>query len=94
MPEFCQYLNCHNLASSTFGGFCNEYHLKRSIEIAPLLKIIEEQPGISSLGEARKFLIASQTSHTLPKDSEVKVLPSKESSSVSHNTKPSTLPTS
>ncbi len=31
MPaEFCDYKNCHNLASSTFGGYCNQYHLDRA----------------------------------------------------------------
>jgi hypothetical protein len=31
MPaEFCDYKNCQNLASSTFGGYCNQYHLDRA----------------------------------------------------------------
>ena len=32
MPSFCEYRNCQNLASSTYGGYCNEYHLNRAIE--------------------------------------------------------------
>jgi hypothetical protein len=56
MPSFCEYLNCHNLASSSFGGYCNEYHMKRAEEIKPLQKIMEERPEIKSLAQARKYL--------------------------------------
>ncbi len=55
MPSFCAYLNCHNLASSTYLGYCNEYHMKRAKEIEPLLKLMEQHPEIGSLAEARKF---------------------------------------
>ena len=62
MPSFCNYLNCHNLASSTYQGYCNEYHMKRAKEIEPLMKIIEEVPGVRSLGEARKYQASLLTS--------------------------------
>ncbi len=26
MPKFCEYRMCHNLGSSTFGGYCNREH--------------------------------------------------------------------
>lgn len=61
MPSFCNYLNCHNLASHTYLGYCNEYHMKRAKEIEPLLKIIEEVPGIGSIAEARRYLTSTQS---------------------------------
>jgi hypothetical protein len=30
MPSFCDYRNCHNLASSTWFGYCNENHYTRA----------------------------------------------------------------
>lgn len=59
MPSFCNYMNCHNLASTTYQGYCNEYHMKRAKEIEPLLKIIQEVPDVKTLGEARKYLIST-----------------------------------
>jgi hypothetical protein len=35
MPSFCEYRNCHNLASSTFMGYCNEYHMNRAMATDP-----------------------------------------------------------
>lgn len=32
MPSFCLYGMCHNLGSSTYQGYCNEYHMKRAWE--------------------------------------------------------------
>jgi hypothetical protein len=29
MPELCKYRNCHNLASSTYSGYCNQMHYER-----------------------------------------------------------------
>lgn len=29
MPSTCAYRMCHNLASSSWGGYCNEEHYKR-----------------------------------------------------------------
>ena len=60
MPSFCTYLNCHNLGSSSYLGYCNEYHMKRAKEIEPLMKIMEENKEIKSLAEARKFLTSVQ----------------------------------
>jgi uncharacterized protein (DUF1499 family) len=59
MPSFCNYMNCHNLASSTYHGYCDEYHMKRAKEIEPLMRVIEEVPGVKSIGEARKYLIST-----------------------------------
>ncbi len=33
MPSFCEYRNCHNLGSSSFGGYCNAYHMERGFEL-------------------------------------------------------------
>ena len=30
MPSLCNYGMCHNLGSSTYLGYCNEYHMKRA----------------------------------------------------------------
>lgn len=35
MPSFCEYRNCHNLASSTFLGYCNEQHMNRGLKDDP-----------------------------------------------------------
>lgn len=62
MPQLCEYLNCHNLGSSTYQGYCNQNHLERSKELEPLFKIIKENKEISTLGQARLFLTSSQKS--------------------------------
>ena len=62
MPSFCAYLNCHNLASSSYQGYCNEYHMKRAEEIKPLQKLMEDNPEIKSLAEARAVLLKQGTS--------------------------------
>jgi hypothetical protein len=54
MSELCRSLNCHNLGSSNYQGYCNEDHQKRGPETDFLLKIISSHPGISTLKEARK----------------------------------------
>ena len=54
MPELCRYLNCHNLGSSNYQGYCNEDHKKRGPETDFLLKIVSSHPGISTLKEARE----------------------------------------
>ena len=41
MPSFCAYKNCHNLASFTWNGYCNEYHFIRG-EIEELKERIEQ----------------------------------------------------
>jgi hypothetical protein len=35
MPSFCEYRNCHNLASSTYLGYCNQEHMDRGIKEDP-----------------------------------------------------------
>jgi hypothetical protein len=32
MGKLCEYKMCHNLASSTWGGYCNEDHYKRGLK--------------------------------------------------------------
>jgi hypothetical protein len=56
MPEFCKYGNCHNLGSSTYQGYCNEYHFKKGPEREILMEILRTNPGISTIKEAREFL--------------------------------------
>ena len=69
MPEFCQYLNCHNLASTTYGGYCNENHMKRGPEIDFLFRIVQTHKGISTLKEARahKEDVTTSSFHCFPK---------------------------
>jgi hypothetical protein len=62
MPEFCKYLNCHNLASSTYDGYCNENHKKRGPETEFLFRIVETHKDISTLKEARAHK-ATSSSH-------------------------------
>ncbi len=31
MPSLCNYKMCHNLASSSYQGYCNEVHYKRAL---------------------------------------------------------------
>ena len=35
MPSFCEYRNCHNLASSTYFGYCTQQHLDRGMKDEP-----------------------------------------------------------
>ncbi len=60
MPQFCEYRNCHNLGSSTYLGYCNENHFKRGLEDSKLFEVLEKNPKLSTLGDARKYL-SSQT---------------------------------
>jgi hypothetical protein len=62
MPGFCQYLNCHNLASSSYQGYCNQSHFERANEVEVLFKIMEQHKHIKTLGEARKFLNSTRSS--------------------------------
>jgi hypothetical protein len=59
MPELCNYLNCHNLASSNYQGYCNEEHMKRGPETEFLLMIIYSHKEISTLKEARIHKLTS-----------------------------------
>lgn len=56
MPEFCKYANCHNLASWTYQGYCNEEHRKRGPERELLMTIVHKVDGIGTIKEARQFL--------------------------------------
>ena len=47
MPSFCEYRNCHNLASSTWMGYCNEYHFQRA-------QLQEAKERVKQLEEAMK----------------------------------------
>ena len=31
MPHLCEYKMCHNLASSTWSGYCNQNHYERAM---------------------------------------------------------------
>jgi hypothetical protein len=64
MPSFCDYRNCQNLASSSFGGFCSLYHFKRGQilvkrqQIAKLeteIKQLEEQIRTDELQDRKRF---------------------------------------
>lgn len=71
MPEFCQYLNCHNLGSFSYGGYCNEDHQRRGPESKFLFRIVETHKDISTIGQARKhWFLESKTSE---KRSEINV---------------------
>ena len=45
MPSFCNYRNCHNLASSTWSGYCNQNHYDRAmlLEAKEEVQRLEEQ---------------------------------------------------
>jgi hypothetical protein len=58
MPEFCNYRNCHNLASSSFQGYCNQQHFEKGFEDDILYKILEKNPHILTLRDARLYLAA------------------------------------
>ena len=59
MPQFCQYRNCHNLGSSTYMGYCNEYHFKRGLEDETLFRALEKNPQLSTLRDARLYVAAA-----------------------------------
>lgn len=58
MPELCLYGMCQSLGSSTYLGYCNQEHMKRSVEREKLLKVLETNPQLSTIRDARKFLEA------------------------------------
>ncbi len=61
MPEFCQYLNCQNLGSILYNGYCNENHMKRGPETEILMKVVQSHHGISTLKEARNHKLTSSS---------------------------------
>ena len=60
MPSFCEYRNCQNLGSSTYMGYCNEQHFKKGLEDDILFKVLEKNPQLSTIRDARLF-VTSQT---------------------------------
>ncbi len=93
MPSFCEYGMCHNLGSSTYLGYCNEYHMNRAFEKEKLMKILEANPHLSTLKEARNFLTAT-SAQIQSKDSALQLPPAKGPSSEPQNRLPSQPPTS
>jgi hypothetical protein len=41
MPSLCAYKMCHNLASSTWSGYCNEDHYNRAMLLEAKQHIVE-----------------------------------------------------
>jgi len=56
MPEFCNYRNCQNLASSSFQGYCNKEHFEKGLEDDVLYKTLEKNPHLSTIRDARLYL--------------------------------------
>ena len=56
MSSLCKFLNCHNLGSSNYQGYCNQHHMDKAKEYELLYKIMESKKEISTLAEARKYL--------------------------------------
>ena len=54
MPEFCQFLNCHNLGSILYDGYCNQEHMRKGPEVNMLMKIVETHKDISTIKQARE----------------------------------------
>ena len=63
MSEFCKYLNCHNLGSILYDGYCNQEHMQKGPEVNILMKIIETHKGISTLKQAREHKAFTSFSH-------------------------------
>jgi hypothetical protein len=55
MPA-CQFLNCHALADSKWGGYCSEAHAKRAEEYRVLWSVLENHTHLSTIRDARRFL--------------------------------------
>jgi len=53
MPSFCEYRNCHNLASSTFMGFCTENHMTRGMADDPNWYQTSSMKGLFEIFELR-----------------------------------------
>lgn len=56
MPDLCLYGMCQNLGSSTYMGYCNEEHYKRGPEREILMKVLRDNPQLSTIRDARLFL--------------------------------------
>ena len=33
MAKLCEYRNCHNLGDRSWGGYCNQYHFERAMDL-------------------------------------------------------------
>jgi hypothetical protein len=79
MPSFCLYGMCHNLGSSTYQGYCNEYHLNRA-RVRELREQLEVLSSISTVSQSQS------------KDSELQIpltkAPSSELRSKQHDKSP------
>ena len=84
MPSFCLYGMCHNLGSSSYQGYCNEYHMNRAWD--------REERERKAAREALSTIGAS--SQTLPKDSQPQTQPSKAPTSEPPGKQRETSPTS
>jgi hypothetical protein len=62
MPSFCNYMNCHNLASSSYQGYCNQNHFERATERKVLLHVLKENPQLSTMKEAKEYILSTITS--------------------------------
>lgn len=67
MPEFCQYLNCHNLGSILYDGYCNQDHMQRGPEIKFLMEIVRTHKDISTIKEARAHKALTSSSRCFVK---------------------------
>lgn len=61
MPSFCNYRNCHNLASSTYAGYCNQYHYDRAqiLELKERIKAIEKKEETHSVSYGKEPVLKS-----------------------------------
>jgi hypothetical protein len=69
MPSLCEYKMCHNLASSSYQGYCNEDHKKKANQQEYFLKILKENPNLSTIRDVKKFLKQEEStsfSHCFP----------------------------
>lgn len=70
MPSFCNYGMCHNLGSSSYQGYCDDYHRKKGVEQEKLLQILKENPQLSTLKDARLVASLPSTSAVSPSSPE------------------------
>ena len=64
MPSFCEYGMCHNLGSSTYQGYCNEYHMKRAWKLEQRLKSFEASSQTRLKGSVPQSLPSKAPSST------------------------------
>lgn len=57
MPSFCEYKMCHNLASSSWSGYCNQDHYERAEleRVNEHLRLLKEK--IKKRQETKKELV-------------------------------------